>query len=59
MRKLLLIFSLLAVLALPAAAAPRDDDPRGPGSVVKRVVLLIKRLVAVLDDPMGIGPPKP
>ena len=59
MRKALLLFSLLVVLAAPAVAAPRDDDPRGARDVVRRVVLLIKRLVGALDDPMVIGPPKP
>ena len=59
MRKLLLVFSLLVVLAAPAMAAPRDDDPRGARDIVKRVVLLFKRLVGVLDDPIAVGPPKP
>jgi hypothetical protein len=60
MRKGLLLFSLLVVLAVPAMAAPRDDDPRGGRDVVKRVVFLIKRLlIGVFDDGIEIGPPKP
>ena len=46
MRKALLLFSLLVVLAAPAMAAPRDDDPRGRGGVIGRIV----RLVKALDD---------
>jgi len=59
MRKSLLVFSLLVVLAAPAMAAPRDDDPRGGRDVVKRIVLLLKRLVGAFDDGIEIGPPKP
>ncbi len=59
MRKGLLLFSLLVVLAVPAMAAPRDDDPRGGRDVVKRVVLLLKRFVHALADEPLIGPPKP
>jgi hypothetical protein len=59
MRKGLLLFSLLAVLALPAMAAPRDDDPRGPRDAVKRVVLMLKRLLHSFGDGIEVGPPKP
>jgi len=59
MRKGLLLFSRLVVLAVPAMAAPRDDDPRGPRDVVQRIVLLLKRLVGAFDDGIEIGPPKP
>ena len=47
MRKALLLFSLLAVLAAPAMAAPRDDDPHGPRvGVIARIV----RIVHALED---------
>jgi hypothetical protein len=59
MRKSLLVFSLLAVLAVPAMAAPRDDDPRGGRDVVRRIVFLLERLVHAFDDPIVVGPPKP
>jgi hypothetical protein len=59
MRKGLLLFSLLVVLAAPAMAAPRDDDSRGPRDVVQRIVLLLKRLVSAFDDGIQVGPPKP
>ncbi len=60
MRKGLLLFSLLVVLAAPAMAAPREDDPRGGRDAVRRAVLLVKRLLAHIADlePI-IGPPKP
>jgi hypothetical protein len=44
MRKSLLLFSLLVVLAAPAMAAPRNDDPSNRQSVFARVVRLIKAL---------------
>jgi len=62
MKKTLAVLSLLVVFAAPAMAAPRDDDPRGPGGVVGRVLLMIKKLVhgvTPLDDPIGPAPPKP
>jgi hypothetical protein len=59
MKKGLLLFSLLVVLAAPAMAAPRDDDPRGGRDVVKRIVFLLKRLVHSLDDGIEVGPPRP
>jgi hypothetical protein len=62
MKKGLAIFSLLVVLAAPAMAAPRDDDPRGPGGVIDRVVRLIKKVVrgvVPLDDSIMPAPPKP
>lgn len=59
MRKSLLVFSLLAVLAVPAMAAPRDDDSRGPRDVVQRIVLLFKHLLGSFNDEPLIGPPKP
>jgi len=56
MRKSLLFFSLLVVLAAPAIAAPRDDDPRGGrGGFIGRIVA---RIVRVLDDIVA-SPPKP
>jgi hypothetical protein len=58
MRKGLLLFLFLAVLAAPVmAAAPRDDDPRGRG-VIDRVVTLIKRVVRAFDDIVPM-PPNP
>jgi len=62
MKKALLVFSLLAVLSAPAMAAPRDDDQRGPGSVVSRVVRFVRHLVGSvvpLDDANNPGPPRP
>jgi hypothetical protein len=59
MRKGLLLFSLLVVLAVPAMGAPRDDDPRGSRDVVQRIVLLFKRLVGAFDDGIQVGPPRP
>ena len=58
LRKSLLVFSLLAVLAAPAMAAPRDDDPRGGRDGITRIVLFFKRLVHALDD-LKAGPPIP
>src|ERR1051325_799299 len=62
MKKALAVVSLLAVLAAPAMAAPRDDDPRGPGSVVSRVVRAIKHFVGSIvpfDDANNPVPPRP
>lgn len=62
MKKFLAVLLFLGVLAAPAMAAPRDDDPRGPGGVAGRVLLLIKKIVrgvVPLDDPIGPVPPKP
>ena len=59
MRKTLLVFSLLVVLAAPAMAAPRDDDPRGGRDVVKRIVVLLKLALRAFDSGIEIGPPKP
>ncbi|HEV2720927.1 MAG TPA: hypothetical protein VG323_12975 [Thermoanaerobaculia bacterium] len=62
MKKSVAVFSLLVLLSVPAMAAPRDDDPRGAGGVVSRVVHAIKKLVATvvpLDDGYNVVPPKP
>ena len=62
MKKALAVFSLLVVLSAPAMAAPRDDDPRGRGSVVSRVVQFVKHLVGSivpLDDANVPEPPRP
>lgn len=59
MKKALLLFSLLVVLAAPAMAAPRDDDPHGPGGMVSRVVHFIKRLLVPMDLDPVVTPPKP
>jgi hypothetical protein len=42
MRKSLLLFSLLVVLAAPAMAAPRNDGPSDRQSVFARLVRAIK-----------------
>jgi hypothetical protein len=44
MRKSLLIFTLLVVLAAPAMAAPRNDGPGDRQTVRARIVRLIKAL---------------
>ena len=62
MKKALAVFSLLAVLSAPAMAAPRDDDPRGPRSLVSRVVQFVKQVVGSivpLDDANNPIPPRP
>jgi hypothetical protein len=62
MKKAFAVFSLLAVLSAPAMAAPRDDDPRDPGSVVSRVVRFIKHFVGGIvpfDDSNVPLPPRP
>jgi len=62
MKKALVVFSLLAVLSVPAMAAPRDDDARGPRSVVDHVVQFVKHLVGAivpLDDSNNPLPPRP
>ncbi len=62
MKKSLAVFSLLVLLSVPAMAAPRDDDPRGGGGVIGRVVHVIKKLVGTvvpLDDGYNAVPPKP
>jgi len=61
MKKSLAFFSLLVLLSVPAMASPRDDDPRGGGGVIGRVVHLVKKLVGTvvpLDDIVPV-PPKP
>ena len=62
MKKSLAVFSLLVLLSVPAMAAPRDDDPRGGGDVIGRVVHLVKKIVGAvvpLDDGYNVVPPKP
>ncbi len=62
MKKALAVLSLLVLLSVPAMAAPRDDDPRGGGGVISRVVHVIKKLVGTvvpLDDSYVPVPPKP
>lgn len=62
MKKSLAVFSLLVLLSVPAMAAPRDDDPRGGGGVISRVVHIIKKIVGgvvPLDDSNIPAPPKP
>ena len=54
MRKTLLLFSLLVVLAAPAVAAPRDDGASGQRGFINRIV----RFLRALDDIIA-GPPKP
>ena len=58
MKNALKVFLLLVVLAAPAMAAPRDDDPRRGRDGINRIVQVIKRLVHTLDDLIA-GPPKP
>jgi len=54
MRKSLLLFSLLVVLAAPAMAASRDEGSRGRGGFLGRIA----RLVKALEDIVA-SPPKP
>lgn len=54
MRKTLLLIFLLVVLAAPAMAAPRREDPNGGRGFINRIV----RLIRALDDIIA-GPPKP
>ena len=54
MRKSLLLFALLVVLAAPAMAAPRNDGSGDRQSVFARIV----RLIRALEDIVA-GPPKP
>jgi len=54
MRKTLLLISLLVVLAAPAMAAPRGDDPSGGRGFINRIM----RLIRALDDIVA-GPPHP
>ncbi len=56
LKKALLLFSLLVVLAAPAMAAPRESES-GNG-VFNRLVLLLKRLVLPAEQIIA-GPPKP
>jgi len=61
MKKNFAVFSLLVLLSVPALAAPRDDDPRGGGGVIARVVRVIKNIVktvAPLDEIVPV-PPRP
>jgi len=51
MRKSLLVFSLLAVLAAPAMAAPRNDGPGDRQSLFARIVRLIKALEDIVASP--------
>jgi len=62
MKKRLAVLSLLVLLSVPAMAAPRDDDQRGRGDVISRVVHVIKKLVGavvLLDDSINALPPRP
>lgn len=54
MRKTLLLFSLLVVLAAPVMAAPRDGGSRDRQGVISRIRLALKAL-----EDYVIGPPKP
>jgi hypothetical protein len=54
MRKTLLLFFLLVVLAAPAMAAPRNGDPGGGQGFISRIM----RLIRALDDIVA-GPPHP
>jgi len=54
MKKSLLLFSLLVVLAAPAMAAPRNDGPGDRQSVFARIVRVVKALENYI-----ISPPKP
>ncbi len=55
MRKSLLVFSLLVVLAVPAMAAPRDGGSRDRH---EGIISRILRVLKALDDIVP-GPPKP
>ena len=57
--KSLRFFLLLAVLAAPAMAAPRDDDPRGGRDIVSRIVRLVKHVVRAMEDGNVPVPPHP
>jgi hypothetical protein len=59
MRKSLLLFSVLAVLAMPLMAAPRDDDPRGPRDAMNRIVRFIKHVIRTMEDGNVPIPPHP
>jgi hypothetical protein len=62
MKKALAVFLLLVVLSAPAMAAPRDDDGRGRGGVVDRVVHFVKKIIGgviPLDDSSVPVPRKP
>ena len=59
MKKSFLLFAFLVVLAAPAMAAPRDDDPRGGRDVVSRIVRLVKHIVRAMEDGNVPVPPHP
>jgi hypothetical protein len=59
MKKGLRFFLLLVVLAAPAMAAPRDDDPRGGRDIVSRIVRLVKHIVRAMEDGNVPVPPHP
>jgi hypothetical protein len=53
MRKAFLTLVVLAVLSLPAAAAPRRDTP-DPGDVIHRIIALLRGAVVHVLDEVGI-----
>ncbi|HYU24009.1 MAG TPA: hypothetical protein VEO74_02315 [Thermoanaerobaculia bacterium] len=60
MKKISAVALLLVSLSMPAFAAPRDDDSPGRVTPVRRVVQLVKHLLAsMLDDSWDISVPKP
>lgn len=60
MKKISAVALLLVSLSMPALASPRDDDSPGRSNPVKRVVHLVKQLLAgLLDDSWDLNPPKP
>jgi hypothetical protein len=60
MKKISAVALLLVSLSMPAFAGPRDDDSPGRVNPVRRVVQLVKHLLAsVLDDSWDISVPKP
>ena len=60
MRRALALAALLAALSVPALAAARDDDAPVRVNPIRRVVQLVKHLLAnVLDDSWDVTVPKP
>ena len=60
MKKISAVALLLVSLSMPAFAGPRDDDSPGRTNPVKRVVHLVKQLLAgLLEESWDITVPKP
>jgi hypothetical protein len=60
MKKISAVALLLVLLSMPATAAPRGDDSPRQVAPIRRIVRIVKHLLAaVLDDSWDVTVPKP